>query len=282
MSNNQVLYEELRPAAFVEKVNAFPVAYLPLGTLEWHGLHLPIGSDGIQSKGVFERLAAEIGGVVLPMLFLGPDSVVKGSEAAREHQNLNAYPSAIAEKDEAVFIGMDHHSFEKGAPQQLEGSAYYVDEDFFNTLLDNVLRNLARAGIKVVVGHGHGPSTNAFHQGKRRFEEVFGLQTFTLWELGEQGPRGIQSDHAATNETSLVMALRPDLADISQLSADETPVGVWGDDPRVHASAELGEAIIARNVQLAADKLRKLVANLPHPRRALDYERVTSLLNETT
>ena len=61
MSCKKVLYEELQPSEFVERINAFPVAYLPLGTLEWHGLHLPLGADGLQSKGVFERIAYEIG-----------------------------------------------------------------------------------------------------------------------------------------------------------------------------------------------------------------------------
>lgn len=47
-----------------------PVAYLPLGTLEWHGPHMPLGADGIQSKELFVRVAEKVGGVVLPMLFM--------------------------------------------------------------------------------------------------------------------------------------------------------------------------------------------------------------------
>ncbi|MBM7581865.1 creatinine amidohydrolase/Fe(II)-dependent formamide hydrolase-like protein [Caldicoprobacter guelmensis] len=101
MACKKVLYEELLPLEFIERVNAFPVAYLPLGILEWHGLHLPLGADGLQSKGVFEKIASEIGGIVLPMLFLGPDIVVN--------------------KDGVCYYGMDHHSFDDGMPQQLEG-----------------------------------------------------------------------------------------------------------------------------------------------------------------
>ena len=47
------------------------VAYLPLGTLEWHGPHMPLGADGIQSKELFIRVAEKVGGVVLPLLFYG-------------------------------------------------------------------------------------------------------------------------------------------------------------------------------------------------------------------
>ena len=278
MKENRVLYEELRPAEFVERVNAFPVAYLPLGTLEWHGLHLPLGSDGLQSRGVFERIAADVGGVVLPMLFLGPDNVVEGNASDRERANLNAVDGVPPKDRKPVFIGMDQHSFEKDAPQQLEGSAYHVEEALFNALLDSVLWNLARAGFRVVVGHGHGPSTGVFDKGKERFKEQFGLQTYTLRELGEKGAEGIQTDHAAANETSLVLALRPDLVELSQLSPEAIPIGIWGIDPRTHATAERGQAIIEKNVRLAGEKLKGIVSVVGCPKRSLVYTRVASLL----
>lgn len=260
MSKSKVLYEELRPEEFVQRVNAFPVAYLPLGTLEWHGLHLPLGADGIQSKGIFERLAGEIGGIVLPMLFLGPDSVVN--------------------KGDAVYYGMDHHSFDASSPQQLEGSAYYMEHDLFCRVLDTIMYNLSRAGFRVVVGHGHGPSTKAFGERKRVFEEQYGLVSYNLWELGFTGDEGIQTDHAAENETSLVMALRPELADMEKLSATETPVGVWGKDPRETASASLGEKLIQKNMELASQKIQSIVSSLPTTKRTMQYSAIKSLLSE--
>jgi creatinine amidohydrolase len=41
----EVLYERLTPVDFESRVEAAPIAYLPLGTIEWHGPHLPLGSD---------------------------------------------------------------------------------------------------------------------------------------------------------------------------------------------------------------------------------------------
>ena len=49
----KVLYEELFPDEFAERIKKMPVAFLPLGTLEWHGPHMPLGADGIQSKELF-------------------------------------------------------------------------------------------------------------------------------------------------------------------------------------------------------------------------------------
>lgn len=67
----KVLYEELFPDEFAERIKKMPVAFLPLGTLEWHGPHMPLGADGIQSKELFIELAGKMGRVVLPMLFVG-------------------------------------------------------------------------------------------------------------------------------------------------------------------------------------------------------------------
>lgn len=258
MRCDKVLYEELQPSEFVERINALPVAYLPLGTLEWHGLHLPLGSDGIQSKGVFERIAEETGGIVLPMLFLGPGEAVS--------------------KDNAFFYGMDHLSFDEGAPQQLEGSAYYIPEEQFWGLLDVIMHNLSRAGFKAVIGHGHGPSTTAFQVRKPVFQERLGLITYNLWELGYGGVDGIQTDHAAANETSLVMALRPELVDIARLPSDGTPVGVWGDDPCRAASAARGSEIIEKNVRLISQKIKAIMSDLPKTTRRLDYHNAKNLL----
>ena len=46
----KVRYSDLLPGEFRERLAANPVAYLPLGTLAWHGEHLPLGSDAIQSE----------------------------------------------------------------------------------------------------------------------------------------------------------------------------------------------------------------------------------------
>ena len=72
----EVFYENLCPKGFRKRLDEMPIAYLPLGTLEWHGPHLPLGADGIQSKGLFKIMAEEVGGIVLPSLFVGDKSVV--------------------------------------------------------------------------------------------------------------------------------------------------------------------------------------------------------------
>ncbi len=244
---SSVRYAELTPRAFRERIAAAPIAYLPLGTLEWHGEHLPLGSDAIISEGFFSALAAKVGGIVLPPLFLGPDScqVVDGKE----------------------FYGMDKASFPDGPPQQLDGSAYWVSDELFGNLIAAVLKQLARAGFKIVVAHGHGPSTNFFRAHAAEWEDKFGIKLFICWRAKEEETDGlgIQTDHAGANETSLVMALRPELVEMANLPADLKvwPLGVGRRrDPRIHANANLGKQAIGLQVERMTEILRKCLSPL--------------------
>ena len=241
----KVLYAELTPPEFEERLRVAPIAYLPLGTLEWHGRHLPLGSDGIQSQGFFVELAREAGGIVLPMLFVGPDRV--------------------KEVGGKMFYGMDTHKTngQNGEPVQLAGSAYWVPDELFLQLLEAILTQLKRAGFRVVVAHGHGPSTGRFHAHIPEWGERLGLKLFYCWRADDADGLGIQTDHAAANETSLVMALRPELVHMENLSKDlsQWPVSVGGQDPRVHASAERGKKAIKLNVERMAGILREALQN---------------------
>jgi creatinine amidohydrolase len=236
---NRVLYTELTPKEFRKRIREVPIAYLPLGTLEWHGEHLPLGSDGLQSQGFFIKLAQEVGGIILPMLFVGPDThkVIQGRE----------------------FYGMDNHGFPKEESQQLDGSAYWVDEQLFIQLLNAILKQLTRAGFKIVVAHGHGPSTEIYKKYIPEWSKKYEMLMFHCWRepFTDEDDSGIQTDHAAANETSLMMALHPELVEMQNLPQDlnEFPVAIAGHDPRIYASATKGfEAI-----RLQVDRMREIL-----------------------
>ena len=93
----------------------------------------------------FKRLASETGGIVLPMLFIGPDP----------------YDTTIDGRD---YYGMDcGRLFSDQCTyeiQQLKGSVYWVPDSTFDLMMNGMMKQLSRAGFKIVVAHGHGPSTN--------------------------------------------------------------------------------------------------------------------------
>jgi len=228
---NRVLYAELTPWAFRQRLAAAPIAYLPLGTLEWHGEHLPLGADGLQAQGFFTQLARRVGGIVLPMLFLGPDlqQTVNGQE----------------------YFGMEIFGFAKGSPQQLDGSAYWIADAQFKSLVEAILFQLARAGFKIVVAHGHGPSTKLFDQHRLEWSKQFDMDLLICWDTQNwDSETGLQTDHAAANETSLMMAFHPDMVKMERLPTplSEWPRAILGEDPRLHASAEMGHKIISKNL----------------------------------
>ncbi len=245
----KVLYAELTPQEFRERIAAAPIAYLPLGTLEWHGAHMPLGSDGLQSQGFFEHLAREVGGIVLPMLFLGPDRAM--------------------EEDGRELYGMDickaRSESQRYDNQQLAGSAYWVPEETFKTILEAILKQLRRADFRIVVGHGHGPSTRFFREHAQEWKQKFGLECLVCWGSAvDREGLGIQVDHGAMNETSLVMALRPELVKMGNLPVDpgQWPLAVGGKHPRTHASPELGRKAIALQTERMAKLLRDVLSQL--------------------
>lgn len=56
-------YEEMRPDDLEEAICEFPVAYVPVGSLEWHGRHLALGNDTIKAHGILVCVAQCFGGV---------------------------------------------------------------------------------------------------------------------------------------------------------------------------------------------------------------------------
>lgn len=250
-------YIKLTPGDFRKRIAEAPIAYLPLGTLEWHGEHLPLGSDGMQSFSFMKDLAREAGGIVLPMLYLGPDIMM--------------------EKDEKELYGMDYWlSLEEGKmhmnPQQLDGSSYWVPDELFHQIVEHSIKQLARAGFKIIVAHGHGPSTRHVIKNWREWEEEYKVLIYTCWSWDVRGENdlessresdreglGIMTDHAAMNETSLMMYYYPDLVKMERLPADTAiwPLAVAGRDPRLFASAEQGQRAHEFQLKRMAEVLRE-------------------------
>jgi creatinine amidohydrolase len=248
----EVLYERMTPSEFQDRLKKAPIAYLPLGTLEWHGEHLPLGSDFLQSQAFFIKLAQLVGGIVLPPLFLGPDKV--------------------KEVDGCEYYGMDIHGYFPNAPQQLKGSAYWVPSDLFLTLIEAVLKQIHRAGFKIVVAHGHGPSTQLIMENTKQLSKKFNLTIVTVWrDKGERDPdMEFQYDHAAMNETSIMMALYPDLVHMENLSKDKRkrPLAIIGKDPRRRASAKHGKKIIQLHLDRMESMLKKQLLRLRNVTRS--------------
>ncbi|MXW81474.1 MAG: hypothetical protein F4Z57_21305 [Gemmatimonadetes bacterium] len=230
-------YAHLLPSEFRQRLASMPLAYLPLGTLEWHGEHLPLGSDAILSEGLMVECAQRFGGIVMPPVYLGPDRVQHDGEGA-------------------PLYGMDYAD-STDPHRRLEGSCYWVSDAFFGEMIDAILSQIERAGFKFVFADGHFPSRRLWCETMAAREQRFQLKLLGITD--DVAPKWkSQIDHAARNETSLAMCYRGELVDLDQLpeSRDVWPQGVTGEDPR-DASTAYGQACIASTVEVAGHLIAK-------------------------
>ena len=239
MPEAKVHYTELLPHEFRSRLAERPIAYLPLGTLEWHGEQLPLGSDGIISEGLMVRCARAFGGIVMPAIHLGPDRTKPGS-------------------DGRMLQGMDYAADVTRPHRQLDGSCYWVSDGLFMVLIDAILEQLVRAGFEAFFADGHGPSRGSWMAGVPAREARFGLKLLGAGAGLDGEEWQSQVDHAARNETSLVMGVRPDLVDLDQLDTDRTvwPQGVSGEDPR-DATVAYGETCLASAMNMVEGMLTR-------------------------
>jgi creatinine amidohydrolase len=85
--SDEVRYQMLRPAEIVARRQACPVVYIPIGTLEWHGVHNPVGADTLQAEGLAILCARKGGGLVFPPLYYGESRSESLMEAGAEDRD---------------------------------------------------------------------------------------------------------------------------------------------------------------------------------------------------
>ncbi len=228
-------YEELRPDELAACLVEAPVAFWPLGLIEHHGWHLPVGFDGIKAERLCVRTAEKTGGLLLPTLWWG---------AGGGHGPFlwTHYQSEVAA--ESILVTTVDQLITFGFRVLVLAAGHYP----WQAILERNLPARRKAHPDVLL--------------------LWGPET-TLGAPAVELP----GDHAAREETSYGLALLPDLVDMDALRpgrderawpANRAPEdagrhpGVcfdpgdplfaqYGTDARL-ASAERGEAAIARLV----------------------------------
>ncbi len=248
----KVRYEEMLPHEIVEARTACPVAYLAIGGLEWHGEHNCVGLDTVKAHALTLKCAEGNGGVAMPALFFG-----EPRESGLMEANYDP-DGRIAAK-----MGLPTENFAAGYMQ----TAVLDESERYLRLLLHILMELESLGFRVIVlVAGHYPllhlarAAAEIHNMKwPRPSKAWACTGFELVkdEIPEAG------DHAGPWETSLMMALRPDLVDLSRLPAaggTESLIGIMGRDPRVHSSKEFGERGVAAIIKRVGAKVTELLA----------------------
>ena len=87
---------------------------------------------------------------------------------------------------------------------------------------------------------------------------------FNCWGEGSVEGYGIMTDHAAMNETPLVMAMYSELVQMKNLPSDSTkwPLGVSGKAPRKFACRKVGIKSVNEQKERMGKILREALSDL--------------------
>lgn len=171
--------EELTSKDIAEINKDRTVVVLPIGSIEVHGSHLPLGTDTMVIYHVALKASEEEEAIVLPPLYY-----------AYVPENKH-FPGTIS-----------------------------LNSETFLRLVEDILEELARQGFrKILILNGHGGNRRPLRLLLRRMlEKGFRAHLYILVEtlapildVIEEVRKTEVYEHACEVETSLVMALRPDL-----------------------------------------------------------------------
>jgi len=192
---------------YLEKKNSI---ILPVGIIEQHGYHLPLATDELIAREISWMVAEETGVMVAPSL---------------------------------------HTSFSGGG---LPGTIN-ISPSVMALVVRDVLTSLVLQGFKkiyIVLGHGGSQNLGALDNGLKvllhdnpAFSDVM-LALLPVWGFDSTGrgwSRALKEKdwHAGWIETSMVMAIAPELVDMEEMELDKKPPpGRKAEDPDNHQQAE--------------------------------------------
>ena len=159
-----------------EKVDK-TVALLPVGIVEAHGPHLPLGTDALMATYIAERASEEANVLLLPTVWYGNTYV------------LDKFPGTISISGETL---------------------YRLYRDIFREVARNGVKYL-------IVVNGHGGNVDALNMAAKEASKETGLTIIIVnwWiDLAKEARRRVletPEGHAAEDETSEVMAAYPNL-----------------------------------------------------------------------
>ena len=222
-------YEEMLPHELEEAIRRFPVAYVPVGSLEWHGRHLPLGNDTLKAHAILVRTAQKYGGVVVPSTYWGHMA----------HWKPGCHPGLSADVVDKLYTEIFKGLVTVGFKVVIGVTGHDVNEQ---------VASLQKA-VDAISAEGKAAS--------------FAMMEGSLHD----GHPDVGMDHAAKWETSYLMVLRPELVDMDRIKDEDLEseegkkeAGIHGFDPRTHASKEAGEKAIELIADAIGQKARELLS----------------------
>ncbi len=202
-------YEWLRPGQLRQRQEQCPLILFPLGPLEYHGPHLPLGTDPLSATFVAHACCRRLGkGVVLPTMYAG-------TERERDPDMLES----LGFKRGDYVVGMDF-------PARLWNSHYLPEEVFALTVAAEVRCLISQAYKYIFIVNGHG----AFNHNavlKRLCIELSNTTPAQVdFAIGfpEEAAAAGAIGHGDIAETSLIMHYNKNAVDLGTLPPEDMPL----------------------------------------------------------
>lgn len=244
-------YINLRPRQLVEQRTRKPVAYLGLGILEWHGLHNPLGLDGVKANAILEYIADKLGGVVVPPLFWG-DNRKEVCEIVFDEKILPYLPKGTGDHATKIceVMGLSRKRLEEEGERSVQNGGWRLWEE----LMVHIFFQLESLEFKVIIPYpGHYPLMPPLDNAIATYQQKGG--TCRIFVLTDQAAFDT-GDHAAKLETSMLLRLTPDLVDLNELEKGATVhLGVNGPDPLTTASYEYGDEVLQKLLEIVKKEI---------------------------
>jgi creatinine amidohydrolase len=174
------------------------VVILPVGSIEQHGPHLPLGTDAIQVAAIAERVGRELPGLVASTIPYGYRSGARtgGGEIFPGTTSLSGQALTLVVRD--ILTALLRH----GARRIAVLDGHYENDMFLNEAMHLVLPAGGRTDVRIV---------------KVLWADAIDAET--LDRAWPNGFPGWALEHAAHLETSVISAIRPDLVRRDQLAS---------------------------------------------------------------
>lgn len=245
----EVRFHMLRPDQITARRNECPVVYIPIGTLEWHGVQNPLGADTLQADGLAILCARKGGGLVFPPLYYGESRLESLMEANAGDRDL------IAER---MGLSPDNFTAERQPFSATEQALNY------HKLLLHILAEAESLGFKLgVLVAGHYPLVDharaaVLQFNQREYSKRHGMQAWAFVDyLLVRDQYDCAGDHAGGWETSHVMALHPETVDLSLLPPKgEKLIGIGGRMAPQDATAEFGRETLEAAAEIAVREVK--------------------------
>ena len=201
MNNTVVLGELAWPEAEKRIASGAPV-FLPVGATEQHGRHMPLNVDVVIPTAIAERAARRVGGVVAPTIPYGNRSQPRSGGGSQFPGTLNLTAQTVSLVVRDVLMDL----FRQKARKIVVLNGHY----------ENIWPIVE--GIELAldaIGRDHSDGLNIL-----RIDHWELIRPATLARVFPDGYPGIELEHASVIETSMMLALRPELVDLAKAVHD--------------------------------------------------------------